>query len=67
MYSQEQLQELKNAYASGLTKIRLSSGDELSYRSLEEMEKVIRHIEQQLNPAPKRRRAGFVLRVNKGL
>jgi len=67
MYSQEQLQELKNAYASGLTKIRLSSGDELSYRSLEEMEKVIRHIEQQLSPAPKRRRAGFVLRVNKGL
>lgn len=67
MYSQEQLQELKNAYASGLTKIRLSSGDELSYRSLEEMEKVIRHIEQQLNPAPRRRRAGFVLRVNKGL
>ena len=67
MYSQEQLQELKNAYASGLTKIRLSSGDELSYRSLEEMEKVIRHIEQQLSPTPRRRRMGFAMRVNKGL
>ncbi|MDP5205801.1 phage head-tail joining protein [Alishewanella sp. SMS8] len=67
MYSDQQLQELKKAYASGLTKIRLSSGDELSYRSLEEMERVIRNIEQQLNPAPKPRRMGYVMRVNKGL
>lgn len=67
MYSQAQLEELKKAYASGLTKIRLSSGDELNYRSLEDLAALIRTIERQLNPALPKRRLGYQLRVNKGL
>jgi precorrin-4 methylase len=67
MYSEQQLQELKKAYGSGMTRVRLSSGDEITYRSLAEMERAIRTIEKALNPAPKRRRFGYTMQVNKGL
>lgn len=67
MYSEAQLQQIKDAYALGATKVRLSSGDELTYRTLEEMEKIIRRIEQSLAVNKPRRRMGFALRVNKGL
>jgi hypothetical protein len=67
MYSEQQLQELKKAYSSGMTRIRLSSGDEITYRSLKEMERAIKNIERALNPAPRRRRFGYAMQVNKGL
>lgn len=62
-----QLQDLKRAYNLGQTKIRLSSGDEVTYRSLDEMDRIIRRLEAQLSPKKKRRRFGVQLRVNKGL
>ena len=67
MYSETQLQELKKAYASGMTRVRLSSGDEISYRSLVEMERVISTMEKALAPPPKRRRFGYAMQVNKGV
>lgn len=67
MYSETQLQELKKAYASGMTRVRLSSGDEISYRSLVEMERVISTMEKALAPTKKRRRFGYAMQVNKGL
>ncbi|CAM3897510.1 phage head-tail joining protein [Rheinheimera salexigens] len=67
MYSETQLQELKKAYASGMTRVRLSSGDEISYRSLVEMERVISTMEKALAPNKKRRRFGYAMQVNKGL
>lgn len=67
MYSEAQLQEIKQALASGLTKVRLSSGDELTYRSLAEMKEVIRTIEKKLSNNKSQRRMGYTMRVNKGL
>lgn len=67
MYSEEQLAEIKKAMASGLTKVRLASGDELSYRSLAEMKEVVRTIEKNLGTPKPRRRMGYAMRVNKGL
>ncbi|WNO60881.1 phage head-tail joining protein [Rheinheimera sp. MMS21-TC3] len=67
MYSETQLQELKKAYASGMTRVRLSSGDEISYRSLVEMERVISTMEKALAPTKKRRRFGYAMQVNKGV
>ncbi|PKM17419.1 MAG: hypothetical protein CVV11_19870 [Gammaproteobacteria bacterium HGW-Gammaproteobacteria-15] len=67
MYSEAQLEEIKKAMASGLTKVRLSSGDELTYRSLAEMKEVVRTIENNLGNKKPRRRMGYAMRVNKGL
>lgn len=67
MYSEQQLQELKKAYGSGITRIRLSSGDEITYNNLADLERAIKNIERALNPAPKRRRLGYAMQVNKGL
>jgi precorrin-4 methylase len=67
MYSETQLQELKKAYSSGMTRVRLSSGDEITYRSLAEMERVITQMEKALSNKKTRRRFGYAMQVNKGL
>ncbi|MBV2127930.1 phage head-tail joining protein [Arsukibacterium indicum] len=67
MYSEAQLKALKEAYASGATTVRLSSGDQISYRSLQEMKEIIRTMEVSLATNKPRRRMGYTMRVNKGL
>ena len=67
MFSEANLQKLVEAYQSGMTKVRLSSGDEITYRSLDQMERIIKTAQQQLASSKKPRRFGYAMRVNKGL
>lgn len=65
-YSDNDLTKLKTAYASGRSSVTLSSGDQISYRSLAEMERAIRRIEAELSPKP-RRRLGYRMSVGRGI
>lgn len=47
-YTTTQLTELKAAYARGALKVRLPDGSEITYRSLDEMDRVITKIESEL-------------------
>lgn len=66
-FTQAQLTALKNAYASGQTKVRY--GDkEVSYRSLEEMERAINTIQRELaNESGTRKSRQVRLRSRRGL
>lgn len=47
-FTSEQLSALKSAYARGVSEATLPDGSRIRYRSLEEMERVIRRIEDDL-------------------
>lgn len=49
-YTQEQLAALKAAAAKGVTKLRAANGEEVTYRSLEEMHRQIAIMERALAP-----------------
>lgn len=49
-YTHEQLAALKDAAAKGITKLRNSVGEEITYRSLEEMHRQIAVMERALTP-----------------
>jgi len=50
-YTQQQLEALREAAAKGVTKLRNSVGEEITYRSLEEMQRQIAVMERALAPA----------------
>jgi hypothetical protein len=50
-YTATQLQTLKDAYAAGLRRVRMSDGRELEYASLDEMAKAIDKIESTVEVA----------------
>jgi hypothetical protein len=54
-WTQAHLDAIKDAYASGVTTVWFE-GRTTTYRSLNEMERVIAAIEKELNPATRRRR-----------
>lgn len=47
-YSQDQLQALKSALARGVLEAVLPDGSRVRYRSVDEMERIIRKIEDEL-------------------
>jgi hypothetical protein len=49
-YTHEQLASLRTAAAKGVTKIRNAIGEEISYRSLDEMHRQIAVMERALAP-----------------
>lgn len=51
-YTQTQLDALENAYAQGATKVKWPGG-EVEYRSLEEMQRIIREIRTELGRGAK--------------
>lgn len=64
-YTDEQLAAIRRAFASGVTRVR--HGDsETSYRSLEEMERILKTVEADRSGAPKRR-VGYTRQTSKGL
>ena len=64
-YTQDQLDRLKRAYASGLDYVQTATGERMQYRSRAEMKRVIEEIEAELTPA-RRRRLGLRLSIGKG-
>jgi|DewCreStandDraft_4_1066084.scaffolds.fasta_scaffold338118_1 hypothetical protein len=53
-WTQAHLDAIKEAYASGVLTVTFE-GRSTTYRSLDEMERVIAAIEKELNPAKRRR------------
>jgi hypothetical protein len=54
-YTQTQLDDLRAAAAKGVTKLRNSVGEEITYRSLEEMHTQIAVMERALAAKPRAR------------
>ena len=51
-YSQQQLDELQGYYARGITDAWLADGSKMSFRSLDEMERIISRLEGDLGINP---------------
>ena len=49
-YTQEQLDALKAAAAKGVTKLRMANGEEVTFRTFEEMQRQISVMERALAP-----------------
>ena len=65
-YTKEQLDELKEAYASGVLEVRVNN-EKLTYKSNKEMLEAIRIIENELGISRKRKPKSIYPRFGKGL
>lgn len=54
-FTTDQLDAVRAAYARGVLEATLPDGSRIKYRSLDEMDRVIAKMEQQLNVAPSRK------------
>ena len=66
-YTHEQLQNLKNAYASGVLEVRVNSNEKTIYKSNAEMREAIRDMEQELGVRKRNRPTAIRPTYGKGL